>query len=197
MRTLEEMMKDMERGITYLTQWGFLPATSGNISLRYGDIIYITPSGVDKKEIKGHRMIRMNLRGEVLFSPEGFKPSSEWRLHLKIYQELPKANVILHLHPTYALIYASIHDNIDIHYLPEGMELFKGERVGILRELPPGTQEFADEVAKAFKEGYRGVIIRRHGIVIWDEESLLRSAYRVETIERTAKLLLLTDLFRK
>jgi len=76
MRSLADRMQDLEKAVAYLTQWKFLPATSGNISLRYDDRIYITPSGVDKKEINREKMILMDIDGNLLYSSQGLKPSS-------------------------------------------------------------------------------------------------------------------------
>ena len=200
-RTLGELLEDFEKAVEYLRISGFLPATSGNISLRYRtpgeERIYISPSGVDKKLLSRENLVAMSIEGEVIYAPKGLKPSSEWRLHLEVYRKLPEAVTVIHVHPTYALIWAEERGEIDVQAIPEGMELFKGEKVKVLEPLPPGTQEFGEGVARAFAEGYRAVLVKGHGLVIWDEYSPLRASYRIEVVERVAKLSLLRELLRR
>ena len=78
---------------------------------------------------------------------------------------------------------------------PEGYELFHGERVTYLPPIEAGTEELARAVAYKLSEGYRLVVIRKHGMVVWDESDPMRAAYRLEVFERLSEISFLMSCF--
>lgn len=44
-------------------------------------------------------IVKVNLQGEVLEAAEGYRPSTETKMHLRIYNELPEMNGVVHAHP--------------------------------------------------------------------------------------------------
>src|SRR5690606_3217635 len=72
-----------------LYQKNFLAACDGNISVREGDTIYITPSGVPKGFLEASQIVTMDLEGK-----SEHRPSSEKLMHLAIYQNAPKARAV-------------------------------------------------------------------------------------------------------
>jgi L-fuculose-phosphate aldolase len=66
---------------------GYVAANDGNISCRINDnTILVTPTGVSKGFMHPDALVKMNLDGTVL---DGGKPSSEVKMHLRVYQENP------------------------------------------------------------------------------------------------------------
>ena len=76
----------------------YVAANDGNISIRTGEnSIWVTPSGVSKGYMTDDMLIRVDLDGNVL---EGNRiPSSELKMHLRVYQENPQVTAVVHAHP--------------------------------------------------------------------------------------------------
>ena len=67
-------------------QGGFVAANNGNISCKVGDNeIWATPTGVSKGFMTEDMLVKLDLEGNVL---EGtHKPSSEIKMHLRVFKE--------------------------------------------------------------------------------------------------------------
>ena len=78
----------MEKNLT----WG----TSGNISVREGDHIYVTASGTVIGDLHEEDITVVDLEGKVL---EGRKPSKETGMHLEVYRKRPEVAAVLHASP--------------------------------------------------------------------------------------------------
>ena len=51
-------------------------------------------------------LCKINLQGEVLSCQDGFRPSSEMKMHLKVYEKRPDVRAVVHAHPPYATTFA-------------------------------------------------------------------------------------------
>ena len=80
---------------------GLNQGTSGNISVRYGDTMLISPSASPMSSSsprhRGH-----DARGEYGSWEGPQHPSSEWRFHLDIMRARPDVGAIVHTHSIYA-----------------------------------------------------------------------------------------------
>ena len=82
-------------------QKNFVAANDGNISCKVDDdIIWTTPTGVSKGFMSEDMMVKMRLDGTVLSQGER-GPSSEVKMHLRIYNENPEVRGVCHAHPAY------------------------------------------------------------------------------------------------
>lgn len=79
---------------------GLNQGTSGNVSVRNAEGFVITPSGLPYDAYCQEDMVQMGLDGE---HESRRKPSSEWRIHRDIYQDIPTAGSILHAHSSVQL----------------------------------------------------------------------------------------------
>ncbi|MDR4038870.1 MAG: class II aldolase/adducin family protein, partial [Evtepia sp.] len=67
-------------------QRGLVAANDGNLSVRVGDnALWVTPTGVSKGAMTEDMLVKLSLDGTVLEGTR--KPSSETKMHLRIYQE--------------------------------------------------------------------------------------------------------------
>ena len=73
---------------------------SGNISIRYKEGFFITPSGKKYSSLKNSDIVFVNLDGK--FNKKKGIPSSEWKFHQDIYLNKTDANAIVHAHSTNA-----------------------------------------------------------------------------------------------
>ncbi|MEM7505024.1 MAG: methylthioribulose 1-phosphate dehydratase, partial [Pseudomonadota bacterium] len=75
---------------------GWVPATSGNFSMRLGDNdVAITVSGTEKGRLQEHDVMQVDLSGR---SSSGKRASAELGLHLQLYRRDPSIGAVLHTH---------------------------------------------------------------------------------------------------
>src|ERR1700757_4928784 len=75
---------------------GINQGTSGNISLRHGAGMLITPTSVPYDEMTAEQIVLMDMDGS---SAPGQRPSSEWRFHLDILRSRKEVEAVVHAHP--------------------------------------------------------------------------------------------------
>ena len=86
---------------------GLVAANDGNISVKVnGREVLCTPTGVLKGTMTPDMICKMDLDGNVLEAPGGYKPSSEMKMHLRVYQKRPDIGAVVHAHPPYATSFA-------------------------------------------------------------------------------------------
>lgn len=169
---------------------GWVPATSGNFSVRWGSRIAITPTGLDKGVLVPQDLLEIDMNGSVL-GGQG-RPSAETSLHKVIYRERAHARAILHVHTIWNTLFSSRHDPRG--YLPlEGYELLKGlsgvtthehiEKVPIIENSQSYDVLAIDfeEVLKAYPDAH-GVLLSRHGLYTWGE-SVAEARRHLEALE--------------
>jgi methylthioribulose-1-phosphate dehydratase len=169
---------------------GWVPATSGNFSVRQGARILITASGLDKGTLTPAGLMEIDLDGRVVTGSG--KPSAETRLHLVLYKARPDAGAILHVHTVWNTILSGIHEAAG-HVAIGGYELLKGlsgvgthehvERVPILKN----SQDFDEltvRLADALNEypETHGILLSRHGLYTWGE-SVAEARRHLEALE--------------
>lgn len=95
---------------------GLSPGRSGNVSVRFGDGLLITPSGVAYEALKPKDVVSVEADGTV--SPKQLKPSSETPFHRAIYQSRADVGAIVHCHSMNATVLACAHRPIPaFHYM--------------------------------------------------------------------------------
>lgn len=101
-------------------QGGFVAANDGNISCKVGDNeIWATPTGVSKGFMTEDMLVKLDLDGNVL---EGtHKPSSEVKMHLRVFKENPKVQGVVHAHPLTATAFACAGISLEEPVLMEGV----------------------------------------------------------------------------
>ena len=92
-----------------LTQWGMVPATSGNFSARVNDKeIAITVSGKHKGQLTADDIMRIDFQGQSL---DGKKSSAETGLHTQIYRRYGDINAVLHVHSIASILLSRCVDD--------------------------------------------------------------------------------------
>lgn len=164
---------------------GYCAANDGNLSVRVGDRLLITPSGVSKGRMTPDMLLVTDLEGRVLSGDR--HPSSEGKLHCTVYRHRPDVGAVVHAHPPVSTAFAVCRKGLTEPWLAELV-------VG-LGEVPV-TEGFAmpstDQVPRSiepFLADHNAVLLANHGAAAWGED--LWSAFdRLETVEHTAKILL-------
>ena len=167
-----------------LWQRGMVAANDGNISVMLDDgTILTTPSGVSKKLLRPEMICQMTADNEAVFCPEGCKPSSEFRMHLRCYKERPDIRAVVHAHPPFATAYAVAGIPMDDYSLSEAI-MFLGS-VPVAPFAVPGTEEVPESIAPFLKD-HDTVLLANHGALTVGVD-LTQAYYRMETLEHYAK----------
>ena len=90
---LVEALRDMNR-------LGINQGTSGNISVRHGDTMLISPSATPYDTMKPEDVAAMPIAGGYGEWSGRLRPSTEWRFHLDIMRARPDAGAVVHSHPS-------------------------------------------------------------------------------------------------
>lgn len=168
-------------------QKGFVAANDGNISCKVGpDTLWTTCTGVSKGFMTQDMLVKMNTSGKVLMGSQ--KPSSEVKMHLRVYQENPEVMAVTHAHPPVATSFAIAGISLDKAVLPEAVVQLG--TVPVAKYATPGTQEVPDSIAPFCKD-YNGVLLANHGALSWGKD-VIEAFYRLESIEYYATILMYT-----
>lgn len=154
-------------------------ALGGNVSIRQGDAVIITPSGVNKGFMAELDLITVDLEGNRLYG--NGVASSEAKMHYEIYRERPDVAAIIHAHPPFAVGFALAHRDLPDNLLPETTIVLG--HVPCLPYTTPSTVELARQVAEALRER-NAAIMANHGAITVGKD--LEEAYnRMELLEQT------------
>ena len=164
---------------------GLAVGSAGNISVRLGEVVAITPSGVSYAEMRPEDVCVVALDGTELDATE--TPSSETPMHLAIYAATPAAAVV-HTHsPEVIALSASRPELPAIHYAITGL----GGPVRVAPYVRFGSAGLAAAAVGAL-DGRTAVILRNHGAVTYGRD--LAQAYDrallLEWLARTYRLAL-------
>lgn len=188
MTLLQEKRKMCEIG-KRMYERGFVAANDGNISIRSesGELL-ITPTGVSKGFMKPEMIVRIDEKGNKL-DKNSMEPSSETKVHLKVYQENKKNGAVVHAHPPHATAFAVAGKSLDKKILPEA--IISLGVVPVAKYATPSTDELPESIEK-FIDDYNAVLLENHGALTWGED-LKQAYFRMETVEFYARIMMLTE----
>lgn len=155
---LEQERRQVSAYSRRLREDGLVVATSGNISVRSGDLVAVTPSGVAYDELTAEDVGVHRLDGTAVEAR--WAPTTETPMHLGIY-ERTGARAVVHTHSTAATVVSTLVDELPpIHYL---ITLFGGP-VRVAPYATYGTDELAGAAVRAL-DGRTACILGNHGAV--------------------------------
>ena len=159
---------------------GINQGTSGNISLRHGDGMLISPTSTPYDTLEPEDIVFMGWDGEV----DGrLPPSSEWRFHLDIMKARPEVNAVVHAHPTYCTTIAIMGRKIPaIHYM---VAVAGGSDIRCAPYATFGTAELSSHAVEALRDR-KACLLAQHGMIAVGS-SLAQAmwlAVEVETLAR-------------
>ena len=158
-----QLRKDMVAACKRLEAEGLNRGASGNISVRSGKHMLITPTAVGYDVIRPEMMARMAMddaNGEW----EGPNaPSSEWRFHRDLLRARPDINAVVHTHAPWCTVLAVARRPIPaIHYM---IAAFGGPDIRVADYARYGTAELSEKVVAAM-EGRNGALMANHGMIV-------------------------------
>jgi L-fuculose-phosphate aldolase len=169
---------------------GLIGPSEGNVSVRMeSGTIISTPKAIDKARLSPEDLAELHLDGSLINGDSSPEPSSEIKMHLRIYRERRDCNAIVHAHPIFATGLATAGKSIPDDVLPES-GYYLG-RVALVPFAIPGTDAVGDAIAP-FAKDHKTFLLQNHGAVTIG--ATLDDAYmRMEILERVAKTLFVAD----
>lgn len=165
---------------------GMVAANDGNISVKLNDNEFLcTPTGVSKGFMTPDYICKVDKNGKVIQANGNYKPSSEIKMHMRVYKERPDVKSVVHAHPLYATSFAIAGIPLSQPIMPEAVITLGC--VPIAEYGTPSTDEIPDAVSK-YLPYYDAVLLENHGALSYSD-SLLSAYYKMESLEFYAQLL--------
>jgi 3-dehydro-4-phosphotetronate decarboxylase len=164
---------------------GYAFGSTGNISVRAGGRVWITPTGKSLKGLSPEQLACVNLDGESLNEN---RPSKEFPFHLAVYKRNEDARAVVHLHTLYSVALSCL-DSFDPDDPLPPLTPYYFMRVAPLAVLPyfrPGSGALAAAVGEAAGR-HNCMLLRNHGVVCVGS-TLPEAVDRTEELEQTARL---------
>ena len=159
---------------------GINQGTSGNISVRDGDGMLITPTSLPYNEMTVDDIVWMGFDGA---RDGGRRPSSEWQFHLDIMKAKPEVGAIVHAHPTAATTLSIMEKSIPpLHYM---IAICGGSDIRCAPYATFGTKELSESALKAL-EGRSACLLGHHGMIATGN-SLSKAMWLAVEVETLAK----------
>lgn len=180
-----ELRQSIVRICRLLYDKGLVAATDGNVSARLPSGQFLmTPSALCKGVVGVDDLIVIDSQGQRV---RGDRPvTSEWRMHLAIYEERPDAMAVVHAHPPLATACTLMGISLMEPVLPEVYLSMGG--IPTLPYATPCTSEGSDVIRTPIHE-HEAVLLDRHGAIALGK-TVEAAYYKIEKIEHTAKVLL-------
>jgi L-fuculose-phosphate aldolase len=165
---------------------GMVAANDGNISVKISDNeILCTPTGVSKGFMTPDMICKVDVNGKVLAANAPYKPSSEIKMHLRVYKQRPDVKSVVHAHPMYATSFAIAGMALTQPIMPEAVIALGC--VPLAKYGRPSTEEIPDSIEE-FLPYFDAVLLANHGALSWSD-SLLAAYMKMESVEFYAQLL--------
>lgn len=161
-------------------------ANDGNISVKIDDNVFLcTPTGVSKGFMTPDYICKVDANGNVIEANEGFRPSSEIKMHMRVYAKRPDVGAVVHAHPNFATSFAIAGQPLSKPIMPEAVI-----SLGCVPLAPygtPSTPEIPDSI-EPYLNDFDSVLLENHGALTWSSD-LLSAYMKMESLEFYAELL--------
>jgi L-fuculose-phosphate aldolase len=137
---------------------GLVVGTSGNVSVRVGDTVLVTPSGVPYDRLTPEDVTGVGLDGRQVLGT--LAPTSELPMHLAIYRTTD-AQAVVHTHAVHATAVSTLVPELPlIHYMAGAL----GGPVRVAPYATYGTEELAGNMLRALT-GRSACLLQNHGTI--------------------------------
>ncbi|UYQ61430.1 class II aldolase/adducin family protein [Streptomyces peucetius] len=171
---IEQAWRDLVDTARRTAAEGLVVGTSGNVSVRVGELVLVTPSGVPYERLTARDTVAVDLDGRQVLGD--LEPTSELPLHLAVHRETG-ARAVVHTHAVHATAVSTLVPELPpIHYMTAAL----GGPVRVAPYALYGTQELARNMLHALRDR-TACLLQNHGTVTYGDT--LPQAY-----DRTAQL---------
>lgn len=188
MQDLVSVMKTQAVSIAHcLFERGKVTGSTGNISFRAGDVVYVSSSGGSFGFIGPDDFVALDLQGRAAGAAGG-KPSKEWPLHLAVYAEHPDVMAVLHTHSFYSTLWSCLPHADEKDCIPRYTPYLQMKlgKVSLVPYAPPGSEALFAAFQERVHDG-KGWLLKNHGPVVAGK-TLFDAFYGLEELEESARL---------
>lgn len=159
----EALRRELIATALEMNRSGLNQGTAGNLSVRCGTGMLITPTGLPYDRLTPDDVVYLGEgEGEQPAGAGQRQPSSEWRIHRDVYRARPDAGAILHAHPVHSTALACLRRPLPaFHYM---VAVAGGRDIRCAPYATFGSQALSDHVLEALG-GRRACLMANHGIL--------------------------------
>jgi len=159
----EELRRELIATALEMNRSGLNQGTAGNLSVRSGAGMLITPTGLPYDRLGPDDIVYVPEQDGAPAGGSGQrKPSSEWRIHRDVYRARPDAIAILHAHPVHSTALACLRRPLPaFHYM---VAVAGGRDIRCAPYATFGSQDLSDRVLEAL-QGRSACLMANHGIL--------------------------------
>jgi L-fuculose-phosphate aldolase len=183
--TLESRLVNLAAAGRKLVEHGLVRGAGGNISLRWQELCYISPSGARLDRLSAADFVTLSIAQQNTWQIS--RASSEYAMHLACYRARPDAATVLHVHPPNCIALGCA--GLSLPAITPDFYLAVGPEAPLLPYITPTTEELAEAVGQAIAAS-DAVLLANHGLVLVaasTEEAVLHSL----VVEEAARIMLL------
>lgn len=146
-------------GIT-LDRYRLISLSGGNVSMRIGEHILVTPSGMSYEKLVPADVVVMDAKGKVVDGKR--RPSVDTEALLHIYNNMRDVNAIIHTHQPYATAIGLVLDE-----LPAFCTTLVNATLGAVPVAPYSSAASLDMGKRTVEYigDKRAVILKNHGVI--------------------------------
>lgn len=174
------LRRSLVREAQRLQPLDLVSGTSGNLSVRVPGGMLVTPSGIAYETLQSEDMVFVGHDGRW---EHALDPSSEWKMHLAVYQARDEAQAVVHAHPTYSTVLAIRGMEIPaLHYM---IAAAGGTPIRCAPYHTYGTEALSQAAVTAL-QGRKACLLGNHGILCF-EASLAKAMWLAVELETLAR----------
>lgn len=174
----EQMVEACHR----MAELGYVTSSGGNLSLRVEEnLILITPTRTPKRTMKMEDICAVDLNGNIVFAPEGKKPTGETPFHIRILQKRPDVKAVVHGHPPVLTGFAIANsDLLAKPILPE--PIIEVGPVLMVKYATPVSDELSMQF-DAVIEDSNCFLLENHGVVLCGTSDMFEAVEQLQMME--------------
>lgn len=160
--SMDDAVRAVIDGGLRLIRDGLVEGTAGNISVRHGDLVAVSPSAIDYHRVRPEDVCVLDLDGTLASRADGPAPSTETGMHLRIYRETD-AGAVVHHHGLASVAVSTVVDVLPaLHYYVVRL----GGPVRVAAYARYGTDQLARNVLDALRDR-TAALMRNHGAITY------------------------------
>ena len=161
--TLEDKTRQCLWTAHQLFERGRATGTTGNISFREGDWMYISASGACFGTLTAEEFCRLRIADGAVEGER--KPSKEWPLHAALYRANERNQAVLHTHGFYTALWSCLEGLDPANAIPAYTPYLR-MKAGAVRRVPyapPGSRELFAQMDAACDADHSAYLLAHHG----------------------------------
>lgn len=177
-------------------QRNLVTGTTGNISFRHQDIVYISQTNSCLGRLDETSFSKISMDGQVIIG----SPSKEYPMHLAMYRKDKMIRSVVHTHSHFVSAMSCLLNlSEEIKKLLHLTPYLNMKTKGMIASIPfeqPGSKELFQKIDDTVRIDTDVYILKNHGVVV-GTSSPTNSFGLIEEVEEACKLYFTLNMYRK